>query len=248
MSLDVALKFPFPSRLPLQPLPDVVVAQTRITAQKILQMSYMELLQEGIRPEPRLRRLLGHITTYENANQWCLENRRECIFCTGDKQEKAGDKRATTNDNGRDGLSSKLPTQVQCFRNLSEFRVAMQSQLQGRTLVTVNATEVGADSGDGDSSDSSDESYEGDSHDDDDHHDDDNDPRICSRNSDAGMKRVEYMTNTLSLKVGANNKATDTSMYKSAKGERDDDRKIWEQQPRFFTSSESKRAYNDMWL
>jgi hypothetical protein len=266
MSLDVALKFPFPSRPPSRPLPDVVMAQTRITAQKILQMSYMELLQEGIRPEPRLRRLLGHVTTYENANQWCLENRRECIFYTSDKQEKAGDKRATTNDNGRDGLSSKLPTQVQCFPNLSEFQMAMQSQVRGRTLVTVNATEVGADSDDSDSSDSSDdgvsgdssdesvsgdssdESYEGDSHDHDDHHDNDNDPRVCSHNSDAGMKRVEYMTNTLSLKVGANNKATDTSMYRSVKGEQDDDRKIWEQQPRVFTSSESKWAYNDMWL
>ena len=110
--------------------------------------------------------------------------------------------------------------------------MAMQSQLRGRTLVTVNATEVGADSDDSDSSDSSDESvsgdssdesYESDFHDNDNHHDGDNGPRIYSHNNDAGMKRMEFMTNTLSLKVGANNKATDTSMFKSAKAEQDDD-------------------------
>ena len=177
------------------------MAQTRITAQKILQLSHMELLQEGARPEPRLHRLLGHITTYENANRWYLENRREGIFYIGGKQGKAGDKGATTNNNGRDGLSSKSPTQVQCFRNLSEFQAAMQSQLQDRTSVTANATEVDTDNDDSDSSDSSDdsvsggssdESYESDSHDNDDHHDGDNDPTIHSYNSDAGTKRVGY--------------------------------------------------------
>src|ERR1700733_4836581 len=218
MSLDVALKSPL--KLPSQPLSGEVMAQTRITVQKILQMSYMELLQEGARPEPRLHRLLGHITTYEKANQWCLENRREGILYVGDKQGKAGDRGATTNDNGRDGFCSKPPPQVQCFRNLSEFQAAMQSQLQNRTLVTVNATEV---DGSSDDSDSSDESYESDFHDNDNHHDGDNGPRIYSHNNDAGMKRMEFMTNTLSLKVGANNKATDTSMFKSAKAEQDDD-------------------------
>ena len=197
MSPYIALKSPL--KLPSQPLPDVVMAQTRITAQKILQISHMELLQEGARPEPRLHRLLGHITTYENASQWCLENRREGIFCIGDKQEKAGDKRATTNDNSRDTLSSKLPTQVQCFRNLLEFQVATQSQLQDRTLVTVNAIEVDADSDDSDSSDSdsgdsSDESYESDSHDNDDHHGGDNDPRVYSHNSNAGTKWSTWPT------------------------------------------------------
>ena len=245
MSPDIALKPP--SKLPSQPLPSVVMAQTRITAQKILQMSHMELLQEGARPEPRLHRLLGHVTAYENASQWCLENRRECIFYMGDKKERAGDKRATTDDNGRDGLSSRFPTQVQYFRTLSEFQAAAQSQLKPRTSITVSATEVNADS-DSDSSDSSDESYESDSHDDDDHYHDGNDTSICSHNKDAGMKCVEYMTNALSLKVGGNNKAADTSIYKVAKGEPGDDRKIWEQQPRVFTDSENKRAYDDLWL
>lgn len=245
MSPDIALKSP--SKLSPQPLPSVVTAQTRITAQKILQMSHMELLQEGARPEPRLHRLLGHITAYENASQWCLENKRECIFYMGDKKEKARDKRATTDDNGRDGLSSRFPTQVQYFRTLSEFQVAAQSQLKPRTSITVNATEVDADS-DSDSSDSSDETYESDSHDDDDHYHDGNDTRICSHNKDASMKHVEYMTNALSLKVGGNNKAADILMYKVAKEEQDDGRKIWEQQPQVFTDSESKRAYDDMWL
>jgi hypothetical protein len=246
MSLDIALKSP--SKLSSQPLPSAVTAQTRITAQKVLQMSYMELLQEGARPEPRLHRLLGHIGAYENASQWCLEDKRECIFYMGDKKEKARDKRATTDDNGRDGLSSKFPTQMQYFRTLSEFQVAAQSQLQPQTLVTVNVAEVDTDS-DSDSSDSSNETYESDSqHDDDDHYHYGIDTRICSHNKDAGMKRVEYMTNALSLKVDGNNKATDISMHNVAKGEQDDDRKLWEQQPRVFTDSEIRRAYDNMWL
>jgi hypothetical protein len=246
MSPDIALK-PL-SKLPSQPPPSAVMAQTRITAQKILQMSHMELLQEGARPEPRLHRLLGHITAYENASQWCLENKRECIFYMGDKKEKAGDKRATTDDNGRDELSSKFPTQAQYFRTLSESQVAAQSQLKPWMSITVSATEVDADSDDSDSSDSSDETYESDSHDDDDHYHDGNDTRICSHNKDAGMKHMEYMTNALSLKVGGNNEAADTSIYQVAKGEQGDDRKIWEQQPQVFTDSESKRAYDDTWL
>jgi hypothetical protein len=246
MSLDIALKSP--SKLSSQPLPSAVTAQTRITAQKVLQMSYMELLQEGARPEPRLHRLLGHAIAYENASQWYLENKRECIFYMGDKKEKAGDIRATTDGNGRDGLSSKFPTQMQHFRTLSEFQVAAQSQLKPQMSITVNTTEVDADSDDSDSSDSSDETYESDSHDDDGHCHNGNDTRICSYNQDAGIKRVEHMTKTLSLNIGGNNKVTDISMYKVAKGEQDDDRKIWEQQPRVFTNSESEWAYDDMWL
>jgi len=245
MSPDIVLKSP--SKLSSQPLPSAVMAQTRITAQKILQMSHMELLQEGARPEPRLHRLLGHIRVYENASQWCLEDKRECIFYMGDKEEKARDKRATTNDNGRDGLSSKFPPQMQYFQTLSEFQVAAQSQLHPQTLITVNAREVDPDS-DSDSSDSSDETSESDSYDDDDHYHDGIDTRICSHNKDAGMKRVEYMMNALSSKADGNNKATDISMYNVAKGEQDDDRKIWGQQPRVFTDSEIKRAYDDMWL
>jgi hypothetical protein len=144
----------------------------------------------------------------------------------GDKKEEARDKRATIDDNDRDGLSSKFPTQVQYIRTLSEFQVAAQSQLKPQMSITVNATEVDANSDNSDSSDSSDETYESDSHDDDDHYHDGNDTRVCSHNKDAGMKRVEYMTNALSLKVGGNNKATDISMYKIAKGEQDDNRKI----------------------
>jgi hypothetical protein len=246
MSPDIVPKSP--SKLLSQPLPDVVIAQTRIIAQRILQMSHIGLLQEGARPEPRLHRLLGHTTAYENASQWYLGNKRECIFYVGDKKEKARDIRATTDDNGRDGLSSKSPTQAQYFQTLSEFPVAAQSQLKPQMSVTVNVTEVDADSDDSDSSDSSDETYESDSHDDDDHCYYGNDTRICGHNKDAGMKRVEYVTNALSLEVGRNNKATDISMYKVAKGEQDDDRKIWEQQPRVFTDSESERAYDDMWL
>jgi hypothetical protein len=229
MSPDITLKSP--SKIPSQPPPSVVMAQTRITAQKILQMSYMELLQEGARPEPRLHRLLGHITAYENASQWCLENKRERIFYISDKKEKIRDKRATTDDSGHDGLPSKFPTQVQYFRTLSEFQVAAQSQLKHRMSVTMNTTEVDADYDDSNSSDLSDETYESHLHDHDDHCHGGNDTRVCSHNRDAGMKHVEYMMNALSWKVGGNNKATDISMYKSAKGEQDDDRKIWKQQP-----------------
>jgi hypothetical protein len=172
----------------------------------------------------------------------CLENWGEDTFHVGDKQERARDKGAITDNNGRDELSTKLATQMQSCQTLSELQAAMRSQPQGQMLITVNATEVGADSDSSDSNDdsasddSSDESYESDSHDDDDDDHDDIDTRICSHDSDAGMKRVVYMANTLSLETDGNNKGMDTSMYKNAKGEQDDDRRIWEQQPRVFIS------------
>jgi hypothetical protein len=43
-------------------------------ANTIHHMSHLMVVREGTRPEPRLRRLLGHIATYDHAEQWRRDN------------------------------------------------------------------------------------------------------------------------------------------------------------------------------
>lgn len=204
MPSDIALTSP--SKPPSQPVSIVVVAQTPITAQKILQMSHMELLYESTRADPRLRRLLGHVSTYENAHHWCLENKRNDIFYRGAEKEKAKEKRTAVDDSRRNGVSSTFSSQVQRFRTLPKFQVAMQLQPQHRRLVPVSPTEADADSDSSDSSDSESDSSN-----------DDDDTRICSYNTEAFIERVKYMTKILLLKGGGNDNETDMSMYRCAK-------------------------------
>jgi hypothetical protein len=237
-----------PLKSPSQHLSSVTLDQKRVTARKILQVSHMELLYEGARPEPRLRRLLGHASAHENAGRWCQENKRKSIFYIRDDKEKAQEETATAGDSHQNGMSLKSPTKVQRFGTLSEFQVAIQSQIQHRQLVIVNATEVDGDSDDSDDSDSSDEICESDScsGDDDDDDDNDNDTSVCSHNRNADIERVDYLTKALSLKDDGN--SSNIIKYRNAKAEQDDDRTLWGQEPRVLNDSESQRAFYNVWL
>src|SRR6266516_1501191 len=116
-----------PLKSPSQHHSSVTLDQKRATAQKILQVSHMELLYEGAHPEPRLRRLLDHVSAHDNADRWCQENKRKSIFYIRDHKEKAQEETATAGDTShQNGMSLKSPTKEQRFRTLSEFQVAIQ--------------------------------------------------------------------------------------------------------------------------
>jgi hypothetical protein len=117
-------------------------AQMRSTAQKILQMSYMELLYEGASPEPRLRRLLGHVSTYENTSNWCQEDKKKNFSYVDDEKDKASEEGRVENDGHQNGDFTRDATQVEHVRRWSEFQATIQSQLQHQQLVVVTAEEV----------------------------------------------------------------------------------------------------------
>ena len=64
------------------------IARFRSTAWKILQSSHMELLYELARPEPRLRKLLGHFSVYEDASQWLQENEKNSVSLLVENKEE----------------------------------------------------------------------------------------------------------------------------------------------------------------
>ena len=151
-------------------------------------MSHMELLCEGARPEPRLLRLLGHCSTYENTSRWWQENNKKNVFYTADEKEEARES----------GVSTKRPTDMQSVRDLSEYQTTIQSQLQYPQLPTVTVIEYSVDS------DESDES------------DDDDNGSITSDDESLVLERIESSMEAFSLRDDGNH-ASDLSRCRSAK-------------------------------
>src|SRR2546423_832350 len=102
----------------------------------------------------------------------------------------------------------------------------------------VTAREVTEDD---DDSESSDESDEGDSG------DDDEDVRVLNHNGKPTIELTYFSKEDFSPSNNKNN-ALRCQRYRSAKGEEDDDQKLWEQQPRVLTESESEQAFYSVWL
>lgn len=205
----------------------------RSVVQKVLQMSYMELLYEGARPEPRLRRLLGHVTTYENASRWCWQNQKErASFLDDEGGQDRGANRADKGRRHQDAILETTPTQGRRVWTLSELQVTIQSKLEHQPQFTVTATEVTEDS---DESGGSDESEEGD------------DCSICSTDEDPVIERMELLQEAVSLR-DSDNRAAEQSRCRSTRGKPDDDRKLWQQPPRVLSDRERKQAFEEVWL
>jgi hypothetical protein len=216
---------------------DPVTAKMPLTAIKVLQLSHMELLCEVERAEPRLRRLLGHISTYENVSHWCQQNQKKSVPSLGRDEE--GKHPGMQDDTDRNGVAMTESTYVPKAWTLSGLEAAIGLQLKSQRLVTVTATEVTQDS---DSSDDGDE-YEIDS---DDIFDDDG---IWSDDENLIEELIECTNQKLSLRdcndcAGAD----DLSPNESTKNVMLQDRELWSQQPRVLSDSESEQAFHRMWL
>ena len=108
-----------------------------LTAQKMLQMSYMELLYEYARPEPRLRRRLGHVGIYENASRLCGERGQEDVVghqgrekgICGDENHQLWPVRTSSN-------------QVQRARTFSDPQALARPKLEHQQLRTPTETAI----------------------------------------------------------------------------------------------------------
>jgi hypothetical protein len=46
----------------------------------------MELIYESALPEPRLNRLLGHVSTFETTSLWCQEDKKRIFYIDDEKK------------------------------------------------------------------------------------------------------------------------------------------------------------------
>ena len=232
--------------LPAAPLKSYSQPSSRFNAQSILQISYMELLYEDARSEPRLRRLLGHFRIYENASRWCEENNKKSSVSYPDgERETTEEDKAAESQSHQNGACTQKATEMQRVQNVAELEAAVQSQHQHqhqhRQIFTVTTTEATKDSDENDESCSSEESGESDSS------DDDEDGSIGQDSENPATDRIQFLTKALSFK-DKNSSTGELSRYSSVKEEQDDDRTLWKQQPQVLTERESQRAFYEVWL
>lgn len=112
-------------------------------ANKLRQISHMEILQEGTRPEPRLRRLLGHINTYDNVERWRLDNEQQIVASEMIHHKECQTARMTE-PICQSSVLSPQPTLK--LRTLSEFQAAVRNHFEVEKETTVNTEEVFSDS------------------------------------------------------------------------------------------------------
>lgn len=106
---------------------------------KLCQLSHMAILHEGMRPEPRLRRLLGHISTYDNAERWRTENQQQ-IYDFEMARHNNAQKLLKLKPAYQSSIIPSGPTLK--LRTLAEFQVAIGAHLQAEQQTTVSTEEV----------------------------------------------------------------------------------------------------------
>jgi type II secretory ATPase GspE/PulE/Tfp pilus assembly ATPase PilB-like protein len=107
-------------------------------ANTIHHMSHMMVVREGTRPEPRLRRLLGHIATYDNAEQWRKDNQQKIFH-----EESAAYHQAQVVHVTKPLCHATIVTDKELkLRTLVHIQAAVRGQLQQQKETTVMTEEV----------------------------------------------------------------------------------------------------------
>lgn len=204
-----------------------------LTAQKMLQMSYMELLYEYARPEPRLRRLLGHVGIYENASRLCREKEQKDV--TGLVLEEKGN---WGEEGGQPRPVRRSSTKIQFARTFLEPQPVIRPKLQDQQLHATIETEIAEVTNGSDDSEDSDSSESS---------DDDHGESFLRENEhmaidgDGPLKKSSSFTSASDL-ARQMAKCIDTREVQS------EDEQLWEQQQRVFTQRESDQAFYSVWL
>jgi hypothetical protein len=214
-------------------------------------MSYMELLREHARPEPRLRRLLGHVGIYEIASRFYRERIQESVSELGGEEERTGeDERGGDKSRHRRPVRTS-PNKAQRVRTFSEYQATIRSNLEHQRLCDVPPTadtEDGNESGESENSDDSDDSDESDESEESEASESGNDDHAVSILVESAVsERVEIFTRALSSRK-SDNLTKKMSRVTITKGEQENDGQLSQQQPRLLTRSQSERAFYNVWL
>jgi hypothetical protein len=132
--------------------------QPRFKMDRMAQVSYIELLSEHMRPEPRLRRLLGHVSMYENATRWQRQTVEKIELPFTRERERMTRDAAARAGNGQHGPLTTTVDESQPVQTFSEFQAMIRSSLENLPLYTVTETEMTEDSKESDRSSGSEES------------------------------------------------------------------------------------------
>lgn len=202
-------------------------------------MSYMELLSERARPEPRLRRLLGHVRIYENATRLQQQKMEKSVFSFGEEEEEGKRARdaASGAESGRFRPLTASLKEVERVQTFSEFQAMIRSNLEHQPLCTMRVAEITEDS---DESDGSEES-EGRESGDEDHGD-----SISGEGEHRVVERIVLLQKAFMLR-DREGLAVEVSSYPITKGEQDDDPRLWERAPMLRSSGREEALY-DVWL
>jgi hypothetical protein len=183
------------------------IQTTRSVATHIQHCSYMELLYEQDRPEPRLSRVLAHGSVYENASRWCEQNLRVSRNATNKSFQLSGPQQQQQCYSccpDRKTVDTQLQTSITAsilrVRTLSQLQglINLQAQLKEHHLVTVSAVAVCSERN-SDSDYDSDSSGTSSEEDDDDYSDSHSNPESNSSNSipDAHRKKLSAFDDEL---------------------------------------------------
>jgi hypothetical protein len=207
----------------------------------MVQVSYIELLSEQARPEPRLCRLLGHVSIYENATRWQRQTMEKIELPFVDEKEKTTREAASGAESGQRWPLTTSVDNSQHVQTFSEFQTMVRSNLENAPLCTVTTTEMTGDSEEGDGSDGGEGSEESEGREFGDGEIGDS----ISGEGEAGAG-IGLPPNAFLLRNGED-VAAEWSSYPIRKGEQMDHSHLWGQL-RMLTTTGNEVAFHDFWL
>jgi hypothetical protein len=113
-----------------------------LAANKLQHISHVEISQEGGRPDPRLWRLLGHMSVFDKVHQWRIEHAEQIRVA-----EIAQNNAAQTVQAKRPIYHSNLTSanSIPKLRTLADFQAAIRAHLEADKETTFSIEEILSD-------------------------------------------------------------------------------------------------------
>jgi len=119
------------------PYPDGSMLQMLTATKHVLQKSHMEIVTERSSSQPRLGRLLGHISAYDNAHRWCSENGDQIA----QSEQEARDIRDRI-EQKNDHFYQQNRYRSKSIQTLAQFQAAIRSHFESESQTVVTTAEV----------------------------------------------------------------------------------------------------------
>lgn len=122
------------------------VLHAKDAATYLLQLSYQELLRESEKAEPRLSRLLGHVSLYENVAHWQTEAETGLRPFDKGKADVTSEILPASSNAFDFGQKANRVRSTATLSTLAEFQAFICEQMESKKVVTVMTEEVCSDS------------------------------------------------------------------------------------------------------
>lgn len=122
------------------------VLRAKAAVNDLLQLSYRELFRESEKAEPRLSRLLGHLSLYENVARWQAGVERELLPFVKLKLEEVSGTSPASSDALELGKKANRIRSTATLSSLAEFQAFVREQMESEKIVNVTTEEMCSDS------------------------------------------------------------------------------------------------------